>query len=209
MSTDQIQAREAEILGKPTRIPESNREEVLDEVREATSRLRADLFPDAPPLTDDQIPEIMFRMQPFGRVWERLIGTSMQLLGPNAILPRREQKLAILRMAWLLQAPYEWGEHSKQAKALGITSEELDAIADEGSTGGNWTPIETAVIRACEELHSDAMISERTWDALAEDLSVEQIFELLVLVGQFTTVAYFQNAMRLPLEAGNQGLSAR
>ena len=168
-------------------------------MRAATDRLRADLFPGAPKMTDEQIPEIMFTMQPFGKVWERLMAMSMQLLGPEALLPRREQKLAILRTAWLLMAPYEWGEHGGQAKAIGFTSEEMQRIAEEGSASPAWTPLESAVLSACEELRQDAMLSQTTWDALAEGFSIEQIFELLVLIGQFTTVAFFQNSVRLPL----------
>lgn len=204
-----IAAREAAITGQPSRIPDVDRAAALDDVRDATNRLRADLFPGAPQLTDDQIPEIMFTMQPFGKVWELLMAMSMQLLGPAATLPRREQKLAILRTAWLLQAPYEWGEHGKQARAMGFTAEELEAVAGEGSTAARWTPLEAAVLRACEELQADAMLSEATWDALATSFSVEQIFELIILVGQFTKVAFFQNAMRLPLEQGNAGLAFR
>jgi len=41
-------------------------------------------------MTHEQIPKIMFTMQPFGKVWERLMAMSMQLLGPEALLPRRE-----------------------------------------------------------------------------------------------------------------------
>ncbi len=209
MSAESIGAREARITGQPTRLPDIDKQAVLEEVRDATSRLRADLFPGAPELSDEQIPEIMFTMQPFGKVWERLMAMSMQLLGPAATLPRREQKLAILRTGWLLQAPYEWGEHGKQARAMGFTAEELETVAAEGSSAACWTPHEAAVLRACEELHADAMLSDATYDALAAEFSVEQIFELLVLVGQFTTVAFFQNALRVPLEAGNPGLAFR
>lgn len=197
------------MLGKPTRLPPVNRAAAIDEVRDATVRLRADLFPGAPMMADAQIPEIMFTMQPFGKVWERLMSMSMQLLGPAALLPRREQKLAILHTASLLMAPYEWGEHATQAKTLGFTADELQRIVEESSASPEWTPLERAILRACEELREGAMLSGATWDALAASLSTEQIFELLVLIGQFTTVAYFQNALRVPLEAGKAGLATR
>ena len=35
------------------------------------------------------------------------------------------------------------------------------------------------------------------------------LVELLIVIGQFTATAYFQNALRLRLEVGNDGLSAR
>ena len=42
----------------------------------------------------------------------------------------------------------------------------------------------------------------------AKRLNDHQLFELTVLIGQFTATAYFQNSLRLRLEAGNDGLNA-
>lgn len=52
-------------------------------------------------------------------------------------------------------------------------------------------------------------ISDQTWAVLEKSFAHAQIFELCVLVGQFTNVAYFQNSFRFRLEEGNRGLSAR
>ena len=209
MTNPDIAARHAEIVGKPPRTVAVERDAIIEEVRAATSRLRADLFGDPNPLPDAHIPAIMFTMQPYGRIWERIMAMSMQLLGPDCTLPRREQKLVILRIGWLLQAPFEWGEHVKQAHAMGIGPDLVERIAAEGSAAAGWTPLEAAVLKATEELHGTAMIGEETWEALSAQLSPQQIFELIVLVGQFTTVAYFQNAMRIALEHGSEGLFAR
>lgn len=40
-------------------------------------------------------------------------------------------------------------------------------------------------------------------------LNEKELFELAALIGQFTTVAYSQNALRLRLSDGNDGLRAR
>lgn len=114
----------------------------------------------------------------------------------------------VLRVAWLWQAPYEWGEHVKLAKAAGITSEEIERVTA-GSAAPGWDDHEAALLRAAEELCADAMISDATWAVLAQRLDEQQLFELPVLVGQFTNVAYFQNALRLRLESHNPGLHAR
>ncbi len=53
------------------------------------------------------------------------------------------------------------------------------------------------------------MISDETWSMLADELNEKQLVELVVMVGQYKTVAYYQNALRLPLGEGNEGLSAR
>jgi len=39
-------------------------------------------------------------------------------------------------------------------------------------------------------------------------LTQEQLLELPILIGQFTMVSYFQNALRMPLIADNKGLLA-
>jgi 4-carboxymuconolactone decarboxylase len=65
------------------------------------------------------------------------------------------------------------------------------------------------VLQAAEELRERVMVSDATWAKLAEQLDDRQMFELMALIGQFTTIAYVQNSLRLRLEPGNAGLSAR
>ncbi|WP_443478789.1 carboxymuconolactone decarboxylase family protein [Novosphingobium aerophilum] len=206
---ERIRLREAEILGKPPRVETVDRLARADEILEATDRLRASLFGNVPSLSIEQVPQIMVTMLPFGTLWERIMGLSMTVMGPASRLARRDQKLAILRTGWLLQAPYEFGEHVHQSKALGITTDEIERITAEGSASPLWSEHERAVLRCAEQLQARASVDDETWDVLSRTLDTEQIFELIVLIGQFTLVAYFQNALRLPLEAGNPGLAAR
>jgi hypothetical protein len=60
-----------------------------------------------------------------------------------------------------------------------------------------------------EELHFDSMISDETWADLQAFYNDKKLIELVILAGQYKTVAYYQNALRLPLAAGNMGLLAR
>jgi hypothetical protein len=64
-------------------------------------------------------------------------------------------------------------------------------------------------VRAIEELHFDSMITDETWADLQEFYNDKKQIELLILAGQYKTVAYYQNALRLPLPENNPGLSAR
>ena len=120
----------------------------------------------------------------------------------------RSRELLILRTGWLCQAPFEWGEHVKKAKAAGVTAEEIEQITV-GSSSDIWGDTDRALLRAAEELHDDAMISDATWEVLSRRLSEEELIEVPMVVGQFTTVSYFQNALRLPLGKDNEGLAAR
>ena len=204
----QIAARHEQVLGQPPRIPPCDRESVAEEVQAATQRLRGGVVADQPPLPLEAIPEIMFTMCRYPDLWQRMIDLTIEIQGANATLELRDRKLAILRTGWLCQAPYEFGEHVNQSRRAGFTSEEIDRIVV-GSSAPGWNEHERAILRAVEELHADAMISDETWQQMAVRLSDQQLVELLALVGQFVATAYFQNSMRLRLEADNRGLAAR
>lgn len=205
-----IEARHAEVLGQSPRIAAVERETVAGEVQAATLELIRGIGGPArmPPPPVDAIPEIMFTLCRFPELWQAVMDVTVPLQGPASKLPPRDRKLAILRTGWLCGAPYEFGEHVAQAKRMGITEEEIDAITL-GSSAELWNEHERAVLKAAEELHENAMVSDRTWAKLAKRFDEAQLFELLILVGQFTATAYFQNSLRLRLEAGNAGLAAR
>src|SRR4030095_788734 len=105
-------------------------------------------------------------------------------------------------------APFEWGAHVKIAKRNGITSEEIERVI-EGSLAAGWTRKDCAIVRAMEELHAASMITDETWAGLQEYYNDRMLIELIILAGQYKTVAYYQNSLRLPLPDSNQGLSAR
>jgi 4-carboxymuconolactone decarboxylase len=203
-----IEQRHEEVLGQPPRLPPLDRHSVAEAVQATTQRLRGGVVADQPPLPLDTIPEIMFTMCRFPDLWHKLIDLTLEIQGANARLELRDRKLAILRTGWLCQAPYEFGEHVNQARRAGFSAEEVERITI-GSAAPEWSEHERAILRATEELHANAMVSDGTWAQLASKLSEHQLVELLILVGQFVATAYFQNALRLRLEPGNLGLAGR
>lgn len=203
-----IAERHAEVLGQAPRIAPVDRDVGGAEVQAVSQRLRGGVVGDAPPLPIEDIPEIMFTMCRYPDLWQRIMDLSIQIQGPSSTLPMRDRKLAILRTAWLCEAPYVFGEHVNQSKRVGLTTAEIEDIIV-GSTSARWTAHERAVLRAAEELRTNAMVTDDTWHELSKTFSDAQIVELLVLIGQFTATAYFQNAMRLRLEADNLGLAGR
>ena len=203
-----VERRHQEVLGQPPRILPSNRQSVADEVQATTQRLRGRVVADLPPLPLDAIPEIMFTMCRFPDMWDKMIDLTIEIQGANAQLDLRDRKLAILRTGWLCQAPYEFGEHVNQARRAGFTDDEIERITI-GSSDPSWTQHESAILKAVEELHGNAMISDATWAQLALKLNEHQLVELLILIGQFVGTAYFQNSLKLRLEANNHGLVLR
>jgi len=113
----------------------------------------------------------------------------------NSEIPDRERELVILRTGWLCDAPFEWGEHVAAGKEHGLSREEISRV-EQGSGAQGWSELDRALLRATEELHSDATISDETWSVLADHLDEKQLIELPVLVGQYHTTAFVQNALR-------------
>ncbi|PTU31892.1 hypothetical protein CJD38_04180 [Stenotrophobium rhamnosiphilum] len=111
-------------------------------------------------------------------------------------------------MGWLCQAPYQWGEHVLVAKKVGVTSIEIERITL-GHEASGWSELDKAILKATDELYKNAMISDATWTVLAKYLDDQQLIELPIVVGQYQTVAYYQNSLRLRLHDGNSGLNAR
>jgi alkylhydroperoxidase family enzyme len=140
-------------------------------------------------------------------LYRRHVDLGLQLF--RGTLSPRHRELAILRVAWLCRAPYEWGEHVDIAKRIaGLSNDEVERVTH-GSAAPQWDEDDRAILRAVEELHGDAMICDETWDSLARFLNEPQLLELPILVGQYQGAAYLQNSIRCRLLPGNPGLSAR
>ena len=79
-----------------------------------------------------------------------------------------------------------------------------------GSSRGKLkpSPLDKALMATVEEFHADKFVSDATWSALAQHFDDGQLFELLVLIGQFASVAFVINSLRLRLEHSNRGFFA-
>ena len=64
----------------------------------------------------------------------------------------------------------------------------------------SWSDEERLLIRLVDELHDTANISDDLWAELAAGFSVDQILELIALVGFYHTVSFFANGLRLGAE---------
>lgn len=148
------------------RIAPLERSEAADSIQQSVAKLMGATGRASADVPIGALPEIMFTMCRVPGLWNSLIGVTVELQGASGVLPTRDRKLAILRTTWLCQAPYVFGEHVKQAKRLGFTSEEIERVIT-GSSAPEWEPGEGAILSACDELHDNAMVSDVTWQQLA------------------------------------------
>lgn len=123
----------------------------------------------------------------------------------NNTLPVRDREIAILRVAWNCKADYEWSLHARLALSIGMTEDELLAICH-GADDPAWSPLETALIRATDEMQSQWDITDGTWSALREAYDNKQLMDLVFVVGNFILVALVLKSFRIQMEPGVTGL---
>jgi len=197
-------ARDANILGNAQRIPPLKPEEFSDEVRSLTAEIQTA----AGVPVDGYIPDYLATTLRYPELCRLHTDLAILLMARGA-LSVRDRELAVMRIGWLAQAPFEWNAHVEMGKRLaGVTREEVDWMII-GSEAPGWNAHERAVIRAVEELVADSMISEETWTVLAKTWDNRQLLEFPILVGQYLGVAFQQNSIRARLMPGHVGLSAR
>jgi 4-carboxymuconolactone decarboxylase len=119
-------------------------------------------------------------------------------------LSPRVRELTILRTGWNCRAEYEFGQHAALARKAGVTDEEI-ARVKKGPDAEGWTELEAAMLRAADELHADACITDDTWALLATHLNERQLIEVPVLVGQYHLVGYMLNSLGIEREPGLGG----
>jgi alkylhydroperoxidase family enzyme len=198
-------ARQAEILGRPQRIAPLDRSVHGEEIVASTNALRKDVArAELPSLPLEQCPDMIATLLRYPELWERLSALSAIVLSTAAKIPKPERQLAIMRTLWLCGAPYQWGEHIARTKAAGFSDQDIERIKL-GSAAPGWSGAHKAILSAAEELYADALITDETWNALAKEFDELQLMELIVLIGQFTNVAYLLNSLRMRLDGDNKG----
>ncbi len=116
----------------------------------------------------------------------------------GATLSARAREILILRIGWLCGSEYEWSQHVRAARRIGMSDDEIRRIA-EGADAG-WDPFEAALIRATDDLHRDDTISDATWQALSERYGTPELIDVVITVAGYRMVSIALNSIGTQLE---------
>jgi alkylhydroperoxidase family enzyme len=119
-------------------------------------------------------------------------------------LPARDRELLILRTGWNCRSEYEWGQHTLIGAASGLSAEEIDRVTA-GPDADGWDNFDRVLLRAADELHADACLTDATWAVLAERYDQRQLIEVPMLVGHYHMVAFALNSLGVQREDGVPG----
>ena len=124
----------------------------------------------------------------------------------KSTLSAREREILILRIGWLCQAEYEFAQHVQIGRRAGLTDADIQRIVD-GPDAAGWEPFEAALVRATDELHRDAFVSDATWSALSARYNPQQLMDAVFTVGQYNLVSMALNTLGVQLDPGLEGFA--
>lgn len=125
------------------------------------------------------------------------------ILGKST-LAVRERELVILRIGYLCQSGYEWGQHVLIARQAGMTDEEIRSCKTGPDTAG-ISELDRLLLKATDELHEDAHVSDETWNQLTGHLNQQQMMDLVFTVGQYNLVSMALNSFGVQADEGLPG----
>lgn len=119
---------------------------------------------------------------------------------------KRIRELLILRIGWLRRSEYEFAQHLILGRSAGLSEAELERIQF-GPDAPGWSQEDAELLRAVDELHADACITDQTWARLSARFDTAQLLDIIFAVGCYDLLAMVFKSARLTLEPGVEPLN--
>ena len=117
----------------------------------------------------------------------------------GSTLSDRVREILILRIGWLCGSEYEWSQHVRVARRVGMNDEDIRRIAI-GADADGWDPLGQLLVRAVDELHADDSLSDTTWALLSEHYRVSELIDVVITVAGYRMVSIALNSIGTQLE---------
>jgi alkylhydroperoxidase family enzyme len=122
------------------------------------------------------------------------------LLQPGRALKPRFRELAILRTGIVGDSRFEYSQHLKVARMVGVPEEKLRAIKG-WTTSDQFEPAERAVMAAADEMVGRNLIEDATFAELKKHFNDEQIMELVFVIATWRMHGMVVRALHLEYDA--------
>ena len=114
----------------------------------------------------------------------------------EATTPRSLRELAILRVAQMTGADFEWKAHSAFALKNGATQQQLDEL-EAWRVSTNFSDDERAVLALTEQLTTNLSVDDETFAPLHERWNAAEIVELILTVSFYSCVSRVLNSLQI------------
>ena len=86
----------------------------------------------------------------------------------------------------------------------GLTEQEINRVTM-GTDAPEWSDFDQALLRAADELHTSRFVSHETWNTLGGRYTEAHLREVVLIVGNYTQLAMFQNTLGAQLPPDLEG----
>jgi alkylhydroperoxidase family enzyme len=123
---------------------------------------------------------------------------------PASSLEHRDRQILILRTAFVWRSGYVWAQHVEISKFFeALTPDEIAVLeADDSAASPSWSPLEQALVTACDETRAEGKISEPVWRALAARYDEAELLDVVFTIGQYTLISTCLRSLEVELDAG-------
>jgi len=119
----------------------------------------------------------------------------------SPVLPVRLRELAVLRTAYLMDCPYELGQHRDVARTAGLSTNEINAVLSESDwQSDHFRGAELAVLQLTSELVATQSVSADVVEQVHTALGSEATVEVLMVIGRYAGLALMLNALDVDLD---------
>jgi 4-carboxymuconolactone decarboxylase len=115
-------------------------------------------------------------------------------------LDPKVRELAILRVAALTGAEYEWVQHVAIGKALAVSDEQIAALRRGDIGAGCFDSRERLVLRFTTELVEEDGVSETAFDEVVREFSAREAVELVIAAGYYRMLAALMRSVDIDLD---------
>jgi 4-carboxymuconolactone decarboxylase len=113
----------------------------------------------------------------------------------------RKREIAVLRVAHATKADYEWTHHVRVGKSLGVTDEQVDAIATENPVT-SLDEEANLLCRVADEISLDVRLSDDALSQILDRYGIRGATELILCISYFNMVSRFLESTRVEFEEG-------
>lgn len=135
---------------------------------------------------------LLLHSPPIADGWNDLLGA----VRTAGTLPGDVRELAVLRIAALNGADYEWRAHEPVGRAAGLGDEDVAVLRGAGDPAV-LSPPRAAALAYTEAMTRDVAVTDAVFAALREHFDDREIVELTVTIGAYNLVSRFLVALQV------------
>jgi 4-carboxymuconolactone decarboxylase len=136
--------------------------------------------------------QALLNSAPLADGWEKLLTA----IRNRSSLPADLRELAILRVAVLNRAPFEFEAHLPVARNAGVTEQKLAAI-EMPQIGEQFTALERAVLALTDAMTRDVQVPDAVFEPIASHFDHRAVTELVATIAAYNMVSRFLEALRI------------